>query len=191
MRQHDRPKRLSLSRQHHPDPDARVRELGGRGPEEFWDLVQRNIEARRVRLVFLADRVPRELLRIVEYLHEQMRPTEVLAVEVRRYSAGGRSAYVPRVLGRTVAGSDRRGGGAIRNYAETTDYEGVMARCREYGDGIVVGFLGGASGLGQASLEELRRRSYKWDRAEGGTGPKTAANWLPGGRFLAVCEGKG
>src|SRR4051794_23458830 len=103
--------------------------------------------------MFLADRIPRELLRIVEYLYEQTQPTEVLAVEVRRYSASGKAAYVPCVLGKTTTGSDKKTGGAIWNYAGTLDYDGVMARCAEDGDKIVIGFDGGPGKLEQTSLE--------------------------------------
>ena len=38
-----------------------------------------------MRLVFLADEIPSELRRIVEFLNQQMDPAEVLAVEVRQF----------------------------------------------------------------------------------------------------------
>src|SRR5262245_57471571 len=49
--------------------------------EVFWQNVRSNLQAGRVRLVFLADEIPRELRRIVEFLNGQMDPAEVLAVE--------------------------------------------------------------------------------------------------------------
>ena len=50
----------------------------------------------RVRIVLVADRVPDELTRIVEFLDGQLRDVEVRAVEVSLYGAGPVSALVPR-----------------------------------------------------------------------------------------------
>lgn len=55
-----------------------------------------------MRLIFVADEVPSELQRIVEFLNSQMTKTEVLAIEVRRYVGEGFSTHVPRLLGQTA-----------------------------------------------------------------------------------------
>jgi hypothetical protein len=53
-------------------------------------------------MVFVADRIPRELARIVEFLNEQMRPAEVMAIEIDQFEAGdGRRILVPRLIGAT------------------------------------------------------------------------------------------
>jgi hypothetical protein len=69
----------------------------------FWESVESNLRAGRMRLLFVADEIPAELLRIVEFLNERMAPTEVLALELRYFSGGGYSTHVPRLLGRTLA----------------------------------------------------------------------------------------
>jgi hypothetical protein len=54
-------------------------------------------------MVFVADRIPRELVRIVEFMNEQMRPAEVLAIEVEQFSDGkGIRTLVPRLVGATA-----------------------------------------------------------------------------------------
>ena len=58
-------------------------------PERFWEEVATNLHAGRLRLVFVADVIPDELRRIVEFLNEQMTRTDVLAIEVRQYVAPG------------------------------------------------------------------------------------------------------
>lgn len=73
----------------------------GADGESYWDQVAENVRVRRLRLVFAADEIPPELERIVEYLNEQMRTTEVLAVELKQYRGGDLTTLVPRVLGRT------------------------------------------------------------------------------------------
>ena len=53
-------------------------------------------------MVFVADRIPKELRRIVEFLNEQMRQAEVLAVEVEQYlGENGTRTLVPRLVGAT------------------------------------------------------------------------------------------
>jgi len=59
------------------DPDEHLaRFLEGRPPEAFWRQVEANLRSGRIRMLFVADRIPRELARIVEFLNEQMRPAE-------------------------------------------------------------------------------------------------------------------
>ncbi len=73
-------------------------------PEEFWQKVKTNLQADRVRLIFVADEIPAELRRVVEFLNQQMDPAEVLAVEIKQY-VGQDSDFetlVPRVIGQTV-----------------------------------------------------------------------------------------
>jgi hypothetical protein len=70
--------------------------------EKFWQAAVENLRDGNVRLIFVADRIPPELQRIVEFLNERMLPTEVLALELRHYSGGDFSTHIPRVLGLTA-----------------------------------------------------------------------------------------
>jgi hypothetical protein len=76
--------------------------------EGFWQECTRNLQAGRVRLVFVADQIPVELQRIVEFLNAQMNPAEVLAVEVRQYAGQALRTLVPRVVGQTAAAQQRK-----------------------------------------------------------------------------------
>ena len=77
-------------------------------PDEFWAKVKTNIKAGRIRMLFVADEIPRELRRVVEFLNEQMDPAEVLAVEIRQYLGGGLKTLVPRIIGQTQEAKDRK-----------------------------------------------------------------------------------
>ena len=70
--------------------------------EAFWGQVQANLLAGRVRMLFVADIIPAELQRIIEFLNEQMSPAEVLGVELRHYRGEGVRTLVPRVVGATA-----------------------------------------------------------------------------------------
>jgi len=69
--------------------------------DEFWEKVEVNLNAGKIRLLFVADKIPYELKRIVEFLNEQMNPAEVLAVEIKQYSGGEQKTLVPKVIGLT------------------------------------------------------------------------------------------
>ena len=73
----------------------------------FWEKVATNLDARRIRLLFVADKIPDELTRVVEFLNEQMQNIEVLAVEVKQFRGESMQTLVPRVIGRTAATSGR------------------------------------------------------------------------------------
>ena len=82
-------------------------------PDKFWRLVEDNLRAGRVRLIFLADKLTPELVRIIEFLNEQMRDTEVLSIELPQYTgAGDTVVYVPRLVGRTAVAVDTKRGAA-------------------------------------------------------------------------------
>jgi hypothetical protein len=95
------------------DPDSLVADLLGVTLDDqesivsFWDDVKTNLRAGRIRMLFVADDIPLELRRIVEFLNAQMDPAEVLAVSVKQYVGQDLTTLVPRVIGRTAA-SDRK-----------------------------------------------------------------------------------
>jgi len=69
--------------------------------EKMWDLVKVNLEKGKVRLLFVADEIPKELKRIVEFLNEKMEDVEVLAIEVKQFTGENLKTLVPRVIGQT------------------------------------------------------------------------------------------
>lgn len=77
--------------------------------EAFWQQVQANLQAGKVRLIFVADEIPVELRRVVEFLNAQMSPTEVLAVEIKQYTSAALRTLVPRVVGQTAEAQQRKG----------------------------------------------------------------------------------
>ncbi len=92
--------------------------------EGFWDEVAANLEERQLRLIFVADRIPRELRSIVEFLNEQLNQTQVIAVEVRRYvePGTGRISLAPRIIGETeVARRVKSAGGGARRHRWTEE----------------------------------------------------------------------
>jgi hypothetical protein len=102
-----------------------------------------------VRLVFVADVLPTELRRIVEFLNEQTDPMEVLAVEVRRYEGEGVTTLVPRVIGQTVeAGARKSGRLPKRQWDEVSFFAALEER-------------------GGSGAVELARRVFEWAGRQG------------------------
>ena len=77
--------------------------------EQFWTQVKTNLQAGRIRLVFVADEIPPELRRVIEFLNSQMDPAEVLAVEVKQFVGEHHNTLVPTVIGRTAAARLKKG----------------------------------------------------------------------------------
>ena len=78
--------------------------------DEFWGKADKNLKERRLRLMFVADRIPSELQSIVEFLNEQMDQTEVLAIEVKQFVAQqGLRCLAPRVIGQTSKAQEVKG----------------------------------------------------------------------------------
>ena len=93
-----------------PDADA----------DAYWDQAAANLKAGRIRLVFVADEIPRELRRVVEFLNEQM-AAEVIAIEVKQYvGPDGLRTLVPRVIGQTAAAETRKGPREKRQWDEAS-----------------------------------------------------------------------
>jgi hypothetical protein len=84
--------------------------LGSAANEErFWQTVKTNIQARKIRLVFVADEIPASLRRMVEFLNEQTDPVEVWALEIKQYvGEEGLKTLVPRLIGKTTEAQQRK-----------------------------------------------------------------------------------
>ncbi len=82
--------------------------------EQFWQRVKTNLQASKIRLIFVSDEISPELQQVVEFLNEQMNPAEVLALEIKQYvGEGGLKTLVPRLIGKT-AGAQKRKASATR-----------------------------------------------------------------------------
>lgn len=122
----------------------------GMEEEAFWQTVKTNLQAGRVRLVFVADAIPPELRRIIEFLNEQMDPAEVMGLEVPQFVGEGQQALVPRVVGVT-AESERRKAVATsrrRRWDEDSYFEEMASRV-------------------SPSEVHAARRLYEWARHRG------------------------
>lgn len=90
------------------DPEADI--------ETYWETVDRNLREGELRLLFVADEIPTELRRIIEFLNEQMPRIEVLGIEIRQYERDGTRVLVPRVLGQTAQAEDQKQKRASRSW---------------------------------------------------------------------------
>ena len=96
------------------------------GPDidAFWERVATNLEANRMRLLFVADEIPVELERVVKFLNEQTRDNlEVLAVEVKQYPGKFGHALVSRIIGQVEV---LQGSGVGIRQSNMTTLEGFL-----------------------------------------------------------------
>lgn len=98
---------------------------------QFWTNVKTNLQAGRIRMLFVADEIPDELRRIIEFLNEQMDPAEVLGVEIKQYIGESLKTLVPRVIGQTSEAEDRKNSGSRgvkRQWDESTFFSEMKIR---------------------------------------------------------------
>lgn len=86
--------------------------------ERFWQTVKTNLQAGKIRLLFVADSIPPELRSIVEFLNRQMDPAEVLALEIKKYEGKGVISLVPQVIGLTAEAQQKKGVGFVTERQE-------------------------------------------------------------------------
>lgn len=100
--------------------EAVSRILGETDPEQdaerygrYWSMVEENQRAGRIRLLFVADVLPSELKRIIEFLNAKMRDVEVLGVELFYFASDDIKALVSKVVGQTEAVRAKRSNAGI------------------------------------------------------------------------------
>lgn len=76
--------------------------------DDFWMKVKTNLQAGKIRMLFVADKLPKDLKRVIEFLNEQMDPAEVLGVEIKQYKSNNIRTLVPRVIGQTIEAEQKK-----------------------------------------------------------------------------------
>jgi hypothetical protein len=113
--------------------DDKIADLIGLSGEEavdqYWKDVERNLHTRVIRLIFVADDLPKELRRLIEFLNEQMTDVEVLGVEIKQYaqSDSKQTALVPHVIGATETARALKQAGSTPR--QKTSAEDFLASC--------------------------------------------------------------
>lgn len=110
--------------------------LGEQDADLFWKAVQTNLEAGRIRLVFVADEIPATLRRLIEYLNERLDVEEVVGIEIQRLECGEREAFVPSVIGRTARAENRKSAEAGKGVLRTVEDFFRLVRNREKFGGV-------------------------------------------------------
>jgi hypothetical protein len=149
------------------DPAHLVAALIGADPgddpavESFWGHVKTNLQAGRIRLVFVADEIPAELHRVIEFLNRYTDPIEVLGVEIKQYVGEGLRTLVPRVIGQSAEARSRKQGSLAmaRPWDAPSFFAELERRAGPEAAGAARAILDWANARGLAT---------KW-----GTGPRT------------------
>jgi hypothetical protein len=88
--------------------------------DALWQHIKTNLLAGRIRMLFVADRIPAELRRIVEFLNKQMNPAEILALELRQFEGEGVKTIVPTLYGQTEEAQQKKTVQTTRQWDEAS-----------------------------------------------------------------------
>jgi len=102
-------------------------QLGITSTNIFWQMVETNLRAGKIRMIFVADEIPDELRRIVEFLNEQMSPAEVIAIAIRQYVGTGLRTLVPTLYGNTAKAHGAKSSGEEKKWTEETFFSELVA----------------------------------------------------------------
>lgn len=97
----------------------------------YWETVEQNLNQHKIRLIFIADTIHRELKRLVEFLNEEMSNVSVIAVELKQYQVDGKSrnrALIPRVVGLTEKAIEKKKVNRIRGKTNQNEF---LKKCGE------------------------------------------------------------
>jgi hypothetical protein len=119
--------------------------------ETFWQRVKTNLLAKKIRLLFVADVIPVELRRVVEFLNDQMEQTEVLAVELRQFKGQVQGQDLKTIVP-TVYGQRRETSKSRAGVGPQWDEAALFDKLRE---------TVGGTGL------EIAKRIFDWMREDG------------------------
>jgi hypothetical protein len=114
------------------DPDQVLAEFLGADADTdaLWHQVKTNLQAGKVRMIFVADEIPTELQRIVEFLNQQMDPAQVLAVEIKQFVGQQFRTLVPRLIGQTAAAQQAKASSGLpaRQWDEISFFQELESR---------------------------------------------------------------
>ncbi len=81
----------------------------GADPAAFWQTLEGKLRNGQLMMLFVADQIPDELSRIVEFLNEQLNEAEILAVKIGLFRDGtGARTLVPELIGATRRAADAK-----------------------------------------------------------------------------------
>ncbi len=135
--------------------------------DDFWQRVETNLRAARMRLLFVADDIPDELAHVVEFLNEQMPGVEVLAVEIKQFLGETGKTLVPRVIGRTAAIPDKASTGSRKKMNRDEFFAQMPSpQVRQAAKRLmdVAEISGGIISFGSSGIS-IRCRCQVWKRA--------------------------
>lgn len=99
-------------RRQNRDPEQVFEDFLGQdaNEERFWQQVKTNLQAGKIRLVFVADHISAQVQRVVEFLNKQIDPAEVIAVEIKQYvsAENGLKTLVSNVIGQTAEAQQKK-----------------------------------------------------------------------------------
>lgn len=149
--------------------NKKIREFLAQGEESdsvkdvdtYWSNVSENLKTGKMRLLFVADIIPTELRRVIEFLNEHMPLVEVLGVEIRRYEGQKIRALVPRVVGQTETARQQK----VRLPKTTPDE--FLSLCDEKSRNFFLELLKSAEDEGYAILWGTKGFSLRLELKEG------------------------
>lgn len=81
----------------------------GQDMDGFWQVVDEKLAQRRLRVIIVGDALHPEVVRIIEYLNQELQNLQIYGLEIKCYGESETHlVVVPRLVGQTQATADRK-----------------------------------------------------------------------------------
>jgi len=77
--------------------------------DDFWRKVEENLTNKKIRLIIASDNLRPEIRRMIEYLNDEMKHTDIFGLELKFYGGEKESVLVPRLVGQSQSTIDKKG----------------------------------------------------------------------------------
>lgn len=84
-----------LALEHNKDSETATSLLSS---QDFWSIVDSNLKAGKLRMVFVADEIPDELATIITFLDKHLDTIDVYGVSITQYTSNGSTMYIKNIV---------------------------------------------------------------------------------------------
>lgn len=111
---------------------------------DFWSIVDSNLKAEKLRMVFVADEIPNDLIPMINFLDSHLSSIDVYGVSLTRYQSNGSTMFIKNIIERP----------------EVTDDDSLPSR--EWNDSR---FLAQATKIGGQPVYDVTKKVIDWAKS--------------------------
>lgn len=155
--------------------------------DAFWDQVENNLKAERLRLIFAADQIPDTLRTLIEFLNRNLTDIDVYGVEIRQYQTQDATLLTSVVIGGGTSDSRRASLRSVEWDADAFS-EYLLKHNRKDAVDVAKQLLEFSLGAGLSYSPGRGTKYPSFLIRHGRIRIFTASSWVKGGQYICSLE---